>query len=724
MHNLYHHKNLPPKAFIAEGIYPFYPFITFIVQPLSPKAFIIAFIFVMASVQAQTDMTTTLQRIEQEVASGNLNESEMFTKYDSLIRFYSTRDLDKTIIYFHKGTDFARIKNLVEWEAKYWRRMGYIYYHLGERDSVLIYLDKALKLIENKEYYNEEMVNYEVRGYYYGMLSEYEKAMSAYFKAIELNEKDINRKIALNQSIDQNIGFGINLNNLIAGIYYDLRNLGKTEEYLLLSKKIIDENRQITNLSYYENIVVGNLGQIYTEMGRMKEVLPLLLRSYELATESADLYAVVYALQRLSNFYRTEQKDLNQALKYAKEALQIAEQTKQIILLNRADEAMMEVYHELQDYKTALWHAERIAARTPDDDWDGLQNLYKGLILIYASLGNTDKTKEYLNRLDELIVKISDKNLHNALQEMTIKYDVKQKELEIERQQAEIDRRRTQQFLFVGSLIAAGLLLSLLTYIVALRTRRNRALTERNDALAETNALKDKFFSIISHDLRNPVVTQRDSLKLLAANADKLDANTLTDYLHDTHKLADGLVDLLAYLLDWSKVQTGRMEYKPSSFNLVAALQPDIGVVKSMATHKNITFDTLTPPRASVTADENMLKTVIRNLLTNAVKFTEAGGKVVLKIESGELRMENGDKIDKGVVVSVSDDGVGMTQEQLQNLFRIDRQQTSIGTAGEQSSGLGLIVCRDMLEKHGSELKVKSEKGKGSKFWFEITLFF
>ena len=691
--------------------------IKFIAKPLSPKAFIIAFIFVMASVQAQTDMTTTLQRIEQEVAVGNLNESEMFTKYDSLIRFYSTRDLDKTIFFFHKGTDFARKKNRVEFEARYWRRMGYLYLHLGEKDSVLIYLDKAFKLIENKEYYDEEIGNYETRGYYYCMLNEYEKAMSDFFKAIERNEKEKNRKIALNKGIDQNIGFEVNLYNLIAGIYYDLRNLEKTEEYLLLSKKIIGENQQMNEVAYYENIVVGNLGQIYTEMGRMNEVLPLLLRSYELATEGADLYAVVYALQRLSNFYRTEQKDLHQALKYAKEALQVAEQTKQTILLNRADEAMMEAYLELQNYKTSLWHAERIAARTPDDDWDSLQNLYKGFILIYTSLGNTDKTKEYLNKLDELIVKISDKNLHNALQEMIIKYDVQQKELEIVRQQAEIDRRRSQQFLFIGSLIAAGVLLTFLVYVISLRTRRNRALTERNDALAETNALKDKFFSIISHDLRNPAVTQRDSLKLLAANANKLDADTLTDYLQDTHKLADGLADLLANLLDWSKIQTGRMEYKPSSFNLVAALQPDIDVVKSMATHKNIAFDTLMPPRAGVTTDENMLKTVVRNLLTNAVKFTAAGGNVCLEIKEVT---KNKYKERAVHLISVSDTGTGMTPEQIDNLFRLDSRQTREGTSGEQSSGIGLIVCRDMLEKNGSTLHVESEEGKGSRFWFEI----
>jgi len=162
------------------------------------------------------------------------------------------------------------------------------------------------------------------------------------------------------------------------------------------------------------------------------------------------------------------------------------------------------------------------------------------------------------------------------------------------------------------------------------------------------------------------------------------------------------------------------MEYKPSTFNLVAALQPDIDVVKSMAAHKNITFDTLMPPRASVTTDENMLKTVVRNLLTNAVKFTAAGGTVTLDISSCNNGNVACPVVMTTYIITVSDTGTGMTTKQIDYLFRLDSRRTREGTAGEQSSGLGLIVCRDMLEKHGSTLHVESEEGKGSRFWFEV----
>jgi len=243
----------------------------------------------------------------------------------------------------------------------------------------------------------------------------------------------------------------------------------------------------------------------------------------------------------------------------------------------------------------------------------------------------------------------------------------------------------------------------MLIYIVALRTRRART-------LAEMNAIKDKFFSIISHDLRNPTLAQRDSLQILANHVDRLDINTLSNSLRKLLKSANGLVDLLTNLLHWAQIQTGREMYHPAQFNLVAVLQPDMDIIKSMAERKNIIFEALTPPTAFITADDNMLKTVVRNLLANAVKFTAEGGKISLQVN----------ETDGKFVVSVTDTGVGMTQKQIQNLFRIDRQQTREGTAGEQSSGLGLIVCREMLQKHGSRLNVESEEGEGSRFWFEL----
>jgi signal transduction histidine kinase len=257
--------------------------------------------------------------------------------------------------------------------------------------------------------------------------------------------------------------------------------------------------------------------------------------------------------------------------------------------------------------------------------------------------------------------------------------------------------------------IALVLLLFMSAFLVILHRKRSRE-------LAQNNAVKDKFFSIISHDLKNPAVAQRDGLKIIVKNIDKWDKSDVTDYLQDLFQSADGLVELIKNLLNWSQLQTKRQALQPFTFELVEALKPDIHIVKNMAEGKNITFDTLFPPTAIISGDKNMLVTVVRNLLANAVKFTPEGGTITLEI--APLNPPEGGKKAPVYTISVSDTGIGMTEEQKQIIFKLDKQQSREGTAGEQGTGLGLIVCEDMLKKHGSKLEVESVAGKGSRFWF------
>jgi signal transduction histidine kinase len=194
--------------------------------------------------------------------------------------------------------------------------------------------------------------------------------------------------------------------------------------------------------------------------------------------------------------------------------------------------------------------------------------------------------------------------------------------------------------------------------------------------------------------------------------------NTLSNYYGALLKSSDDLVELLKNLLNWSLMQSGRNSYNPTMFNLVAALQPDINIVRSMAERKNIAFETQLPATALVTADEDMLKTVVRNLLANAVKFTEPGGTVTLEITPND---DDGTGVARNArTVSISDTGVGMTEAQISRLFKLDSSISQSGTAGEHGTGLGLIVCKEMLEKHGAKLNLQSEKGKGSRFGFEL----
>jgi len=292
--------------------------------------------------------------------------------------------------------------------------------------------------------------------------------------------------------------------------------------------------------------------------------------------------------------------------------------------------------------------------------------------------------------------------------EMTTKYETAKKELEIANQRNTIARQTTQRNLFAAGVAISAIFLALLWYMLHLRTRRNLA-------LAEINATKDKFFNIISHDLKNPVVAQRDALRTLVVNSRTWDADRLEEYHKDLLKTSEEQTELVYNLLGWAQFQTGRISYTPGVFSLSLRLRSDIALLRNMAEYKGITFVANLPDDALVTGDANMLSTVVRNLLTNAIKFTGEGGTVTLDVSS----------CDKGAcplayTISVSDTGTGMNAEQVQNLFRLNRTASKQGTAGELGTGLGLIVCKEFLEKHGSELHVESEEGKGSRFWFEI----
>jgi len=274
-----------------------------------------------------------------------------------------------------------------------------------------------------------------------------------------------------------------------------------------------------------------------------------------------------------------------------------------------------------------------------------------------------------------------------------------------------IKNQNLQRGLLAGGIVFAVAILFLLGYLLRLRNRRNQALTdlnialsertealsernsaltERNDALAEMNTTKEKFFSIISHDLKNPALAQRDALQLLVDNADLWNADTIKRYYHRLLNSADEQVELLYHLLNWAQVQTGRMEYTPSPLDLTAYLRSDLSLIRTMAEKKNIAFDVNIPSSAIVTADRNMIATVVRNLLTNAVKFTPAGGTVTFVIADAFRNPP------QQYTISITDTGVGMTADQIRDLFHIDRRRSIKGTAGEHGTGIGLVVCKEL----------------------------
>lgn len=237
-------------------------------------------------------------------------------------------------------------------------------------------------------------------------------------------------------------------------------------------------------------------------------------------------------------------------------------------------------------------------------------------------------------------------------------------------------------------------------------------LFEQKKQLQELNATKDKFFSIIGHDLRSPFAGIIGFSDFLLKNLKILSVAETDKYVGVINSSVKNTLDLLDNLLLWSKSQTGKISFSPKKIVLASIIREVITASNSIAKIKNISLNLNKADEFDVYADENMLLIILRNLISNAIKFTEMGGHVNISLRS----------IDKQVEITISDDGVGMSDEIRESLFDISSNVTTIGTADEKGSGLGLVLCKEFVLKHGGSIWVESEEGKGSDFKFTLPL--
>ncbi|MCK4343920.1 MAG: hybrid sensor histidine kinase/response regulator [Bacteroidales bacterium] len=239
---------------------------------------------------------------------------------------------------------------------------------------------------------------------------------------------------------------------------------------------------------------------------------------------------------------------------------------------------------------------------------------------------------------------------------------------------------------------------------------KNEQLRKVNADMKEIIKTKDKFFSIIAHDLKGPFNTLLGFSELLLKEYDNRDPEENKEMITHIFNSAVHGFDLLNNLLEWSRSQTGRIEYEPQNFSLNDLIRQNILFISDAAYKKNIEVQSKIKEHILAFADRRMINTVVRNLISNALKFTEPGGKIILSYT----------KEAKFIEVCVSDTGMGIREENIPKLFNLTEGFSTRGTNNEQGTGLGLILCKEFVEKNGGKIWVESKYGEGSKFMFTI----
>ncbi len=443
--------------------------------------------------------------------------------------------------------------------------------------------------------------------------------------------------------------------------------------------------------------------------------------------------------------------DYNLAKKYAFEALQIAEQlgeAQQAILLSIR---LGDIYSAEGSYDKAelfLKRAEKTALYLSNN------LLYKQVYFSFANLyekSQKDKLalnyyRKYLIYKDSVNNEVSIRKI-NSLQ-MQFEQERHKQEIDVLQlsqrekqlqQKAEVERAQMFNIIGLTVIIALGVMAFLIynRYRFGERTQKilknqshsitnqNQELQSINEQLVESkkeldaiNKTKDRFFSIVAHDLKGPLNSLKGYSHLISTFGDKLPKEEIISMAADQERTLDNLYKFLEDLLSWSRIQMKAVALEPKEIELKSVVDKMYRILILQMEEKDITMKCVNIENKKVFADENAVFTVLRNLVSNSIKFTPKGGRIKVKAKTEKDKKEiNFTKI------SITDTGIGMPKEVSEKLFKLDNKYSTKGTEGEKGTGLGLIICKEFIEQNGGEIGVESTEGEGTTFWFTLPTF-
>ncbi|MCF8338701.1 MAG: HAMP domain-containing histidine kinase [Bacteroidales bacterium] len=383
-----------------------------------------------------------------------------------------------------------------------------------------------------------------------------------------------------------------------------------------------------------------------------------------------------------------------------------------------------EIHSHLGNVDTAYYFTDRgLTLARKHDYLDFKSGAFETLTRIDSLRGNYLSALAYKDSLMKVEDKIWDQQLNDKIAELNVEHEVeKQKKAnKLLKQKAELDQQhiRTQRIL----IIALGVALLFIVY-VGLRLQRkksklqslNELLNKKNKELADSyeelkklNATKDKFFSIIAHDLKGPIGTQSEMLNELLEDYDNVDKEELYIYLKNLRKNGDNSYTLLLNLLDWSRTQQGRIENNPETMKVKDMVVDVYELLKPRAERKRQELiNNFENDELFAFADKSLTNRVLYNLINNAIKFTPSGKQI--RIDG----RKNGDNIE----IDITDEGIGIPREKIDTLFGLNNEIKRKGTEDESGTGLGLMLCKEFADLIGGEIDVKSKEGEGSTFTF------
>ena len=576
---------------------------------------------------------------------------------------------------------------------------------------------KALELAIAANAHQQIAYSYNLLGLANDDLGNYAVALDYYFLSLKHSKKIADKK-----------GMATAMNN-IGRFFWTQGNNGLALRYLKKTLPLVMESEGALTVGY----VYNNLGLISDDKGDFEEAFTHYEKALGIFSRLDDNEGKALVLHSLAWLYYT-QHNWDSTLIYVNQALELDIEINDIegIAANRHLLGM--VHFQKNEYEKALeqfhmgLHETSKAKVAPI-----MVKLYKEIAQTHFEKEEYAEALENLEKHNELNDSLFNKSNITQINNSQTIHDVQLRQEELKQLQAqkELDEislsfHRTFTYLLLASaVILLGLLLLLFiqnkqnNYTIKALNNHNRNIKEQNEALAlsnrelnlskakleEFNRTKDKFFSIISHDLKSPLNSLQGLMQLLALQSDSLSSQELVQLAKGLSHSIENLATLLDNLLGWSMAQMGKIEQRPTKVNLNAVVKENISILEINAQSKNIQVQNHVIEEVFIYADFNMTSFVIRNLLSNAIKFTKNDGHIKISYKV----------FDEHIHLCVSDNGIGIAANDVEKLFKIGQHFSTQGTAQEKGTGLGLILCKEFVEKNKGELLVESMLQKGTK---------
>ncbi|MFC2151544.1 tetratricopeptide repeat protein [Bacteroidota bacterium] len=625
-------------------------------------------------------------------------------KIDSLITFLNSYNKDDTVrvnalislaqsyqkVDLEKGRSIAEEAERISKEINYptgianaLYNLGFYYWNIGENDTSIILCTQALnifKVINSLEgqirCYNRIAVNHYLTG-------DYEIAIDFYYTCLDLIKFSKDEKEIAN--VYSNLGI----------VYGYLNYFDKALEYSLKALEI----KQRIKDTYGIGISLSNVGVFYLKIENYDSALKYLKQSLDYNTNINSNYVLSETYQELGYLYDILAK-YDSAYDFHQKGLELVLEYGSFGQISRSYNLIGNHYYILKNYNKALEYGNK-ALNIETNEKEQILNTYNSLYKTHAKLNDYKRAYEYLSAYKQL-------NDELKTDESIKKLSIQEKELQLKSQEEkaklEIENYKKQRMLTLTALLFSIIFIFLITYILILKSKKNIRLKKANET-------RDQMFKIISHDFRSPLISIGNTLQLIPTFIDNADYEAVKRLSRKDSDSVSRVLSLIDNLISWTLSQNQNIPYNPEKYKLQQISQFIFDLYSPVAISKNIELKNNIPSNLYIYADKNILNTILRNLINNAIKFTPENGKVNVFAEQDN----------SSVTILVSDTGIGIPQDQLKNIFSLDHNKRQ-GTKEEKGNGLGLFFCKEFVQKNKGKIWVESEVDKGSTFYFTVPL--